>query len=493
MNTMDLSKKYNYYIANPSLIINEEIPSIHQVIELSPGWLHIMTGIENFKSDILSHFESVTLDDFKDNYDYDNNELDYLYNYLRAYIMNFSCAFLKIWDDVQILIIIKNMILKRECVLIKDGFINITYNGADIIRVLLVDNKWIYEIDPKVSCNRIVLIKSDVPSAKIYSDDQIFTIGLSEIQIEGYSILNPYDQTLGSCELKKLIFKNVVIEHVLHIIDSVKCIEIDSCSEGILDCIEFVTLDLLTIRNSSINQGDVETLICNDLYITTLELIKVLILTKLPPNMLGRINNINLLTIDGTNLREIIASQFGECKTLKELVITNNLNLISIHGLSLDGLTSLKILTINNNDNLISIGSELIKGLNSLLCLRINNNKKMNSLELLENKIDLSIQQIEIMNNDSIVGIAAATFSGLSNVRSMSLVGNNLRLLPSKLFVKMQDLCQLDLSCNKIEFVEDLAFHGLTSLRKLDLRNNLIVSSDIVLTQEMPQLELLLI
>lgn len=115
-----------------------------------------------------------------------------------------------------------------------------------------------------------------------------------------------------------------------------------------------------------------------------------------------------------------------------------------------------------------------------------NSMKRLNSTQLkfLNNLIELKLRENEIST------IPVGTFRNSNNLRSLDLGSNSLVVLEKEVFKDAGKLVHLDVSNNKLKKIEK-AFDGLTSLSRLDLRNNRLTSITHLTFRELTQLRYL--
>lgn len=115
-----------------------------------------------------------------------------------------------------------------------------------------------------------------------------------------------------------------------------------------------------------------------------------------------------------------------------------------------------------------------------------NSMKLLNSTQLkfLNNLIELKLRENEIST------IPVGTFRNSNNLRSLDLGSNSLVVLEKEVFKDAGKIVHLDVSNNKLKKLEK-AFDGLTSLSRLDLRNNRLTSITHLTFRELTQLRYL--
>uniref|UniRef100_A0A3B4AN06 LRRNT domain-containing protein n=1 Tax=Periophthalmus magnuspinnatus TaxID=409849 RepID=A0A3B4AN06_9GOBI len=117
---------------------------------------------------------------------------------------------------------------------------------------------------------------------------------------------------------------------------------------------------------------------------------------------------------------------------------------------------------------------ECVSKLKTVSC----NNKRLSALpEAIPSDtriLDLSGNKLRWVEHGDLV-LEPNAFSSLQNLQSLSLRGNQLKLVPMGAFSRLTNLTSLDLSGNKIVILLDFTFQDLKSLKNLEVGDNDLV------------------
>jgi hypothetical protein len=81
------------------------------------------------------------------------------------------------------------------------------------------------------------------------------------------------------------------------------------------------------------------------------------------------------------------------------------------------------------------------------------------------------------MNNNKIKKLEPFTFLNLINLNVIDLSANHLHSIESDLFVGMESIIDINLSANKIDYIDKYTFYQLTqTINRIDLRSNPIAA-----------------
>ena len=122
--------------------------------------------------------------------------------------------------------------------------------------------------------------------------------------------------------------------------------------------------------------------------------------------------------------------------------------------------------------NSLIVSGDLFTGLSNLRFLSLDGN----SLSQLPGGVfsNLSSLQTLSLSDNSLSALPDRAFSGLSNLRFLSLDGNTLGTLPDSVFSGLSSLQTLNLSGNSLSAFPDSAFFDLSGLQILNLKGNML-------------------
>ncbi|XP_047996847.1 protein artichoke-like [Leguminivora glycinivorella] len=229
----------------------------------------------------------------------------------------------------------------------------------------------------------------------------------------------------------------------------------------------------------------------------------------------SNLKNLSYFYVNNNKIKTISKDMFAYLRNLQVLDLSYNI-IEEVQMQSFEHLNKIKILKLNNNPLLTVMPSQLLKGLVSCTVLdlsytRVNKiksqafegmkslqtfNSSHSNLTVLETNafggtgsiqvLDFSYNEIEIfsLNNTSIklVGeidlqynklqyITGNTFLDLTDLRWLSLRGNNLLRIENDAFRNLHNLLKIDISANQRVVFNSSIFSGLQSLSLVLLNN----------------------
>ncbi|KAM0679959.1 hypothetical protein GINT2_001900 [Glugoides intestinalis] len=199
-------------------------------------------------------------------------------------------------------------------------------------------------------------------------------------------------------------------------------------------------------------------------------------------------------------------------KNIRELYIDGIKELEKIPDLLFDGLTNLELLSFQNN-NIKELQPNIFEKLQKLEYLYLSKNKitelpscvfdglvnlkslwlEDNNIKELQPNIFSNLQKLEFLNltSNKLTEIPSCVFDGLVNLKSLWLEDNNIKELQPNLFNNLQKLKSLNLSSNKLTEIPEGILSELGSLQTLDLSGNEINSFPIRFFTGLKKLEIL--
>lgn len=131
---------------------------------------------------------------------------------------------------------------------------------------------------------------------------------------------------------------------------------------------------------------------------------------------------------------------------------------------------------IELSDNMISkIDSDAFSNLSNLKTLRLRRNRiKLQVISDLKNISTL--EELDLSENDLIGPVTSKTFPNINSLQNLQLAHNSLSSVKMGAFEKFEKLITLSLHHNQIDVLEDHAFRNLSKLMSLDLSHNRIVA-----------------
>ncbi|KAM0680521.1 Leucine Rich Repeat [Glugoides intestinalis] len=171
-------------------------------------------------------------------------------------------------------------------------------------------------------------------------------------------------------------------------------------------------------------------------------------LEKIPDLLFDGLTNLELLSFQNNNIKELQPNIFEKLQKLEYLYLTSN-KLTELPSCVFDGLVNLKSLWLEDNN---------IKELQPNI---FNNLQKLEEVYLTSNKL---------------TEFPSCVFDGLVNLKSLWLQNNNIKELQPNIFEKLQKLEYLYLTKNKLAEFPSCVFDGLVNLKSLYLSENEINS-----------------
>ncbi|XP_049541615.1 leucine-rich repeat-containing protein 15 [Anopheles darlingi] len=189
-------------------------------------------------------------------------------------------------------------------------------------------------------------------------------------------------------------------------------------------------------------------------------------ITSLPKDALRGLKRLQTLQLTNNRIETVHPAAFHDLRNLIELDLTGNA-ITSLEPGTLRHLYSLEVLSFQNNQ-LLEIPYE-------------RNLEHLARLQLL----DLSINLLEYIGNDSFVGLRelrtlrlggnvlseldSGAFHGLTALKVLDVVDNNLTVVPTLQLSKLCNLTYLSLSGNYFSVLPAVAFQNLFQLQQLHL------------------------
>ncbi|RUS71270.1 hypothetical protein EGW08_020962 [Elysia chlorotica] len=184
-------------------------------------------------------------------------------------------------------------------------------------------------------------------------------------------------------------------------------------------------------------------------------------LSRIPPNTFSNLKTLEKLHLQHNAISELQANVFSGLTNLELLNISHNAALNFTHNNSFAGLSKLRTLDLSHN-SLLEFSGSSFNGLTSLSVLDLGHNL---------------LSDVTFLGNSDALKKGAPVMDFQSTLTELSLAGNRLRRIPSRVFPSLPSLKRLDLSNNSLTVVEPEAFETLL-LEKLSLRGNLLVDLD---------------
>ena len=137
---------------------------------------------------------------------------------------------------------------------------------------------------------------------------------------------------------------------------------------------------------------------------------------------------------------------------------------------------SLEFLALSNN-KLVSIENDTFSGLSNLKNLSLHHNQ----ISYIQDRAFSQMPKLEILwlYDNKLVEITDNVFSGATPVRSLSLHNNQLQNISSKAFLSLRNVEQIYLDGNLLTWLDSSLLASQEKLRMLELQDNRLTSVDI--------------
>ncbi|KAM0679888.1 hypothetical protein GINT2_002060 [Glugoides intestinalis] len=230
--------------------------------------------------------------------------------------------------------------------------------------------------------------------------------------------------------------------------------------------------------------------------IKRLDIIDVKELEKIPDLLFDDLTNLESLSLQNNNIKELQPNIFNNLQKLEFLYLSKN-KLTEFPSCVFDGLVNLKSLGLQNN-NIKELQPNLFNNLQKLESLYLTSNKltefpscvfdglvnlkslslEYNNIKELQPNLFNNLQKLEslYLTSNKLTEFPSCVFDGLVNLKSLWLQNNNIKELQPNIFNNLQKLESLNLSNNKLTVFPEGVLSELRSLQKLDLSGNEIKS-----------------
>ncbi|KAJ6631713.1 Toll-like receptor 7 [Pseudolycoriella hygida] len=236
----------------------------------------------------------------------------------------------------------------------------------------------------------------------------------------------------------------------------------------------FVQCDNLSeLKNIDLSYNDLFTLDAN-WTVTDMRSVESLLLqennlTKISSSSLDNLISMRVLNLSSNYLEILPHGLFNKTMNLQEIYLQNN----KIYQLPMDTFNHLsELLVLDLSGNQLSshyIDKTIFSELQRLVILNLANNA-LTRIDVVFS--ELHFLQILDLKNNSIGFVDHRAFISLTNLHTLNLSGNRLHIVNNGLFNGLFVLTRLVLSNNLITVVESSAFKNCSSLKELDLSSN---------------------
>ncbi|XP_016917993.2 leucine-rich repeat-containing G-protein coupled receptor 5 [Apis cerana] len=184
-------------------------------------------------------------------------------------------------------------------------------------------------------------------------------------------------------------------------------------------------------------------------------------------------SKLRLLDVSNNKIKTIAKDDFAGMPLLDQLIITSN-GLKRIHQHAFVNLDQLNYLDISDN-KLTFLTEHHLKNNARLQVLLMNNNPELDTLPIFK-AADVEYNTYSIYrfecSNCGLHFLEEETFNAMPAITRLNLSRNRLASLPNGFLNSLSSLRILDLSDNIINSLQSEMFHGATSLTKLNLAGN---------------------
>ncbi|XP_059160983.1 uncharacterized protein LOC131944404 isoform X2 [Physella acuta] len=175
--------------------------------------------------------------------------------------------------------------------------------------------------------------------------------------------------------------------------------------------------------------------------------------------------NLNTLTLAHNPIRTVYETAFTNLPALRQLRLSEVKDMVRFPNLT--GTHNLKELILDRA-NLVAIPDEICTTQKNLICFDVHSN----AIQTFPNMSECSSLATLNMGNNRLVSLAGQPFKGLENLIDLTLEINDIEFIPEDAFVGLVKLDYLNLANNRISAIHPKAFLPFTKLRILNLANN---------------------
>ncbi|KAM0679719.1 hypothetical protein GINT2_002129 [Glugoides intestinalis] len=191
-------------------------------------------------------------------------------------------------------------------------------------------------------------------------------------------------------------------------------------------------------------------------------------LEKIPDLLFDGLTNLELLSFQNNNIKELQPNIFSNLQKLEYLYLSKN-KITELPSCVFDGLVNLKSLWLEDN-NIKELQPNIFNNLQKLEYLRLYSNKLT---EFPSCVFDGHVNLIKLwLQNNNIKELQPNLFNNLQKLESLNLSDNKLTEFPEGVLSELGSLQELDLSKNEIKSFPIGSFTGLKKLKILFLSNN---------------------
>ncbi|XP_057327363.1 uncharacterized protein LOC130668878 [Microplitis mediator] len=232
---------------------------------------------------------------------------------------------------------------------------------------------------------------------------------------------------------------------------------------------------LSDLPNDVFEGTDLQSLKLSDNFLTTLASVKA--------------NSLDILDVSNNRIKIIAKSDLDNVPSLEQLIISGN-GLKRIHQHAFSELDQLEHLDISNN-KLTSFTEHHLRNSPRLEVLLMSDNPDLGALPIFKiNGLEYntySVYRFECANC-GLVDLKNTTFYAMPAIANLNLARNRLTGLPKGLLSPLSSLRELDISDNMIAFIPSDMLHGATSLTKLNLAGNPLMTLQVTPFLQAPEL-----
>ncbi|XP_034947927.1 uncharacterized protein Gp150 isoform X2 [Chelonus insularis] len=199
--------------------------------------------------------------------------------------------------------------------------------------------------------------------------------------------------------------------------------------------------------------------------------------------------SLNILDVSNNRIKVIAKSDLDNVPLLEQLHVSGN-NMKRIHQHAFSELDQLEYVDISNN-KISSLTEHHFRNNPRLEVLRMNDNPELGSLPIFKitglEYNTYNIYRLEC-SNCGLQFIKSGTFNAMPALIHLNLAKNKLTGLPKGLLEPLSTLRELDLSDNMISSIPTHMFYGAKSLTKLNLAGNPLVTLQVTPFMQIPEL-----
>ncbi|CAO2630712.1 Relaxin receptor 2 [Lemmus lemmus] len=188
-------------------------------------------------------------------------------------------------------------------------------------------------------------------------------------------------------------------------------------------------------------------------------------------------SNVTLLSLQKNKIHSLPVKVFSKYTELKKIYLQHNC-ITRISRKAFSGLYNLQILYLSHNC-ITALRPGTFEDLHQLSWLNVSNIG------------NILMCLVRILDDNPIIRVSQRSFTGLSSLFFLSMVSNQLEVLPERLCAQMPQLNWMDLANNEIKYLTNSTFLTCDSLTVLDLSSNMItelpahIFSDLHLLQKL--------